>query len=95
MEEESKLLPPDGVYAVTVHDDNVGYRGMCFIKKRGNSSIDALVEFYLFENPSELSGKSATVFFHKMIREEKELATPQELKSQLMIDKLQIDELIF
>ena len=95
IEEESKLLPPDGVYAVTVHDDSVGYRGMCFIKKRGNSSIDALVEFYLFENPRELSGKSATVFFHKMIREEKELATPQQLKSQLMIDKLQIDELIF
>lgn len=95
IEEESKLIPTDGVYAVTVHDDHTSYRGMCFIKKRGNSSMDALVEFYLFDNPEELSGKIATVFFHKRIRDEKELSTPEELKAQLTLDKMQIDELIF
>ena len=95
IEEESKLIPPDGVYAVTVKDEEMSYRGMCFIKKRGNSSIDALVEFFLFEQPEELSGRTAIVSFHKRIREERELSTPEALKSQLMIDKSQIDELIF
>ena len=95
IEEESKLIPPDGVYAVTVKDEEKSYRGMCFIKKRGNSSVEALVEFFLFDKPEELSGRTATVFFHKRIREEKELHTPEELKAQLMIDKTQIDDLIF
>ncbi|MEI6900752.1 MAG: riboflavin kinase [Bacteroidota bacterium] len=95
IEEESKLIPPDGVYAVTVNDETTSYRGMCFIKKRGNSSIEALVEFFLFDMPGNLTGHSATVFFHKRIRDVKELATPEELRSQLMIDRMQIDELIF
>lgn len=95
IEEESKLIPPDGVYAVTVRDEEKSYRGMCFIKKRGSSSIEALVEFFLFDKPEELSGRTATVFFHKRIREERELNSPEELKAQLMIDKSQIDDLIF
>lgn len=95
IEEESKLIPPDGVYAVTVKDEEKSFRGMCFIKKKGSSSIDALVEFFLFDMPGELSGRTATVFFHKRIREVRELSTPEELKSQLIIDKMQIDDLIF
>lgn len=95
IEEESKLIPPDGVYAVTVRDEEKNYRGMCFIKKRGSSSVEALVEFFLFDKPGELSGRTATVFFHKRIREERELRTPEELKAQLMIDKSEIDDLIF
>ena len=95
IEEESKLIPPDGVYAVTVFDEERSYRGMCFIKKRGESSVDALVEYYLFDDPEVLSGNSATLFFHKRIREEKPLETLEQLKQQLLIDKTQIDELIF
>ena len=57
--------------------------------------MDALVEFFLFDQPEELSGRTATVFFHKRIREEKELHTPEELKAQLVIDQSQIDDLIF
>jgi riboflavin kinase / FMN adenylyltransferase len=95
IEEESKLIPPNGVYAVSVMDEERVYRGMCFIKKKGDRSTDALVEFYLFELPGELSGKTATVLFHKRIREEKVLNTPEELKKQLLIDKSYIDDLIF
>jgi riboflavin kinase/FMN adenylyltransferase len=95
IEEESKLLPPNGVYAVSVKDDDRTYRGMCFIKKRGESSIDAVVDFYLFEKPETLSGTSAIVYFHKFIREEKPFSTPEELQKQLQIDRNQIDDLIF
>jgi riboflavin kinase / FMN adenylyltransferase len=95
IEEESKLLPPNGVYAVSVKDDKNDYRGMCFIKKSGNSSIDAVVEFYLFDRPEALSGTTATVNFHKFIREEKPFQSAEELRKQLQIDRLQVDELIF
>jgi riboflavin kinase / FMN adenylyltransferase len=95
IEEESKLIPPNGVYAVTVADDTNQYRGMCFIRKMGNLSTDALVEFFLFDAPDELSGKTATVLFHKRIREELVLNTPEELRKQLLIDKKYIDDLIF
>ncbi len=95
IEEESKLLPPNGVYAVTVADKDNTFRGMCFIKKRGQSSIEAVVEFFLFDTPEILSGSSATVYFHKFIREEKHFYTPEEMQKQLQIDRAQVDELIF
>jgi riboflavin kinase/FMN adenylyltransferase len=95
IEEENKLIPPDGVYAVTVFDEEKGFRGMCFIKKKGQSSLDAKVDFFLFDTPESLAGKTAIVYFHKRIREERILSTPEELKQQLLIDKMQIDELIF
>jgi len=95
IEEESKLLPPNGVYAVSVADEDRTFRGMCFIKKRGQSSIEAGVEFYLFDTPETLSGPSATVYFHKFIREEKPFNTPEELQKQLQIDRENMDELIF
>jgi len=95
IEEESKLLPPNGVYAVSVADEDRTFRGMCFIKKRGRSSIDAVVDFYLFDTPEALSGSSATVYFHKFIREEKPFHTPEEMQRQLQIDRANVDELIF
>ena len=95
IEEESKLLPPNGVYAVSVTDDHKAYRGMCFIKKRGQSSTDAVVDFYLFDTPTSLSGASATVYFHKFIRTEKPFSTPEELQKQLQIDRAMVDDLIF
>ena len=55
IEEESKLLPPNGVYAVSVKDEARTFRGMCFIRKQGESSIDAKVDFYLFDTPEKLS----------------------------------------
>jgi riboflavin kinase/FMN adenylyltransferase len=95
IEEESKLLPPNGVYAVSVTDEIQTFRGMCFIKKRGQSSTEAVVDFYLFDTPEALSGSSAIIYFHKFIREEKPFNTPEEMQKQLQIDRVQVDELIF
>ncbi|MCX6243822.1 MAG: riboflavin biosynthesis protein RibF [Bacteroidetes bacterium] len=95
IEEESKLLPPNGVYAVSVSDDRQSFRGMCFIKKRGQSSIEAVVDFYLFDTPASLTGTSATVYFHKFIRDEIPFSTMEDLQKQLQIDRAVVDELIF
>ena len=95
IEEESKLIPKNGVYAVSVLDNENLYRGLCFIKKKGLLSNEAIVEFYLFDRPAELSGTTATVLFHKFIREEMNFASPEALKAQLIIDQSQVDDLIF
>jgi riboflavin kinase/FMN adenylyltransferase len=95
IEEKSKLIPKDGVYAVSVLDNEHLYRGLCFIKKKGPLSNDAVVEFYLFNRPAEFSGTTVTVLFHTFMREEMNFAGPDALKAQLMIDQSKVDDLIF
>lgn len=95
IEEEIKLIPPDGVYAVTALYGQKSFRGLCFIKKRGASSCDATVEYHLVDAPGSTREKSVTLFFHKRIREERTFATPGELRRQLLLDKEQIEETMF
>ena len=57
--------------------------------------MDAVVDFYLLDMPETLTGSSATVYFHKFIREEKPFNSPEEMQKQLQIDRAQVDELIF
>jgi riboflavin kinase / FMN adenylyltransferase len=95
IEEDCKLVPPNGVYAVTVIGEDSFSRGMCFIRKNETNPLDTLVETHLFENYGNIEGQVVTILFHKRIREEKVLGTIEELKKQLMADKAQVDELIF
>ena len=95
IEEDCKLVPPNGVYAVTVIGNNSFSRAMCFIRKNDVSPLDTLVEVHLLENYGTVEGEIGTLLFHKRIREERILSTPDDLKKQLTIDRDQVDELIF
>jgi riboflavin kinase/FMN adenylyltransferase len=95
IEEDSKLVPPSGVYAVTVVGDDIFSRAMCFIRKNVENPLETLVEVHLLESYGSIEGEIGTLMFHKRIREERVLATTDELKKQLTIDKNQVDELIF
>ena len=95
VEEDCKLVPPNGVYAVTVNGGTVPMKGMCFIRKNHESPIDTLVEFHLTENDERLDNKIISLYFHKRLREEKTMSSLEELRKQLLIDKSQIDELIY
>jgi riboflavin kinase/FMN adenylyltransferase len=95
IEEVSKLVPPNGVYAVTVIGDDCFSRAMCFIRKNEEIPLNTEVEVHLFETYGQIEGQVVTLLFHKHMREEKILTTPEELKKQLTIDKNQVDELIF
>ena len=95
IEEECKLVPPNGVYAVTVVGDDCFSRAMCFIRKNEDSPIDTLVEVHLLESYGNIDGRLGTLLFHKRIREERNLETTEDLKKQLTIDRNQVDELIF
>jgi riboflavin kinase/FMN adenylyltransferase len=95
IEEESKLVPPNGVYAVTVLGEDSFSRAMCFIRKNTEKPLETLVEIHLLENYGSIEGQVVTLLFHKRIREEMLLRTTEELKRQLIIDRNQVDELIF
>jgi riboflavin kinase/FMN adenylyltransferase len=95
VEEDCKLVPPNGVYAVTVTGDNCFSRAMCFIRWNAEAPQDMLVEVHLLEQYGSLEGEIVTLLYHKRIREEKNITTIEELRRQLTIDKNQVDELIF
>jgi len=95
IEEDCKLVPPNGVYAVTVIGDDCFSRAMCFIRKNEAEPLHTEVEAHLFENYGRIEGQIVTLLFHKQMRTERVLATREDLKKQLTIDKNQVDELIF
>ena len=65
IEEESKLLPVDGLYEVSIGQDHKIYPGTCTVTKRGSSSTDAVVDLHLPGFSSDLSGTFVTILFHK------------------------------
>jgi len=95
IEDNCKLVPPNGVYAVTVIGEDCFSRAMCFIRKNEEFPLDTLVEVHLLESYGSIEGQIGTLLFHKRIREERILTTPEDLKKQLTIDRNQVDELIF
>ncbi len=95
IEEDCKLAPPNGVYAVTVIGEDSFSRAMCFIRHNEERPIDTLVEVHLLESYGTIEGEIVTLLFHKRIREERILTTTEDLKKQLTIDRNQVDELIF
>ena len=95
IEEDCKLAPPNGVYAVTVIGEDSFSRAMCFIRRNEERPIETLVEVHLLESYGTIEGEVVTLLFHKRIREERILTTTEDLKKQLTIDRNQVDELIF
>jgi riboflavin kinase / FMN adenylyltransferase len=95
IEEDCKLVPPNGVYAVTVTSEDCFSRAMCFIKKNETMPAKTLVEVHLLENYGHPEGQTVTLLFHKRIRNELALNTAEELKKQLTMDRDQVGKLGF
>ena len=99
IEEECKLVPPDGVYAVRIEADTKSYKGILNIKnsRYGNDRCkeEIIIELFPFEIKEPLNGKDASVYFAKYIRQELEFSDLDELKKQLEKDKALVEELIY
>lgn len=99
IDEDIKLIPPQGVYAISFSCDKDYYRGMLNIRNARTQyqphHPDICIDMHLFEYDKNLVGKTATIYFHKRIRDVKNFNNQDELKTQLMIDKNMIDELIY
>ncbi|OFX83224.1 MAG: hypothetical protein A2W99_12610 [Bacteroidetes bacterium GWF2_33_16] len=95
IEEEIKLVPLEGVYAVSLTCGNLNYRGMLNIKNTNESQPSIQVHLFDLEPNHNLIGKLATLIFHKRMRGELILSKSDDLHFQLQKDKNEIEELIY
>ncbi|MBK6346376.1 MAG: riboflavin biosynthesis protein RibF [Bacteroidales bacterium] len=99
IEEENKLVPNDGVYAVNVLIDGEFYKGILNIKNSLPVEVrkieDIMIDLHLFEEIHNLKGKTATVFFAKRIRDELQFTDPGQMRRQLDADLIEVEELIY
>lgn len=94
IDEDVKLIPLEGVYAVSIDCDNTRYRGMLNIKTFTETNNPGVL-VHLFDYDSNLEGKISTISFHKRMRDELKLDDADSLKIQLEKDKAEIEELIY
>jgi len=96
IEEDEKLVPPDGVYAVSVTDGHVRYKGMLNIKQEfENVQSNPEVHIFELEHEFDLRGKMVTIQFHKHMRKELNLENTEKLQKQLEKDRTDIEQLIY
>jgi riboflavin kinase / FMN adenylyltransferase len=98
LDEECKLIPPDGIYAVHVIAGNVYSKGMAAIQRPHDFIYDArkiMVNVFLFDHNIQLNKKTGTVYFHKQIRDGSVYKDNQLIQSEFEESKEEIEELIY
>lgn len=84
-----KLIPSDGIYAVTVKQGHATYGGMLYIGYRPTiNGAKRNIEVNIFDFAKNIYGESITVNFHKMIRGDRTFNGLDELTRQLHQDKI-------
>jgi riboflavin kinase/FMN adenylyltransferase len=96
LEEEDKLLPADGVYAVRVEVGGVLYGGMLSIGKRPtiDNGNDRSIEVYIFHFDGDLYGQTISLQLVEHTRPEVKFCSKEDLMAQLQKDRKQIEELL-
>ncbi len=99
IDEDIKLVPPEGVYAVSLTTNESYFRGMLNIRNAKTiyqpHHPNTCIDIHLFDYDNNLIGKTATVYFHKRIRDLANFNNVEDMKTQLTKDKAIIDDLIF
>ncbi len=99
IDEDIKLIPPEGVYAISLNCKDQHYRGMLNIRKACTKyqplHPDICIDIHLFDFDGDLIDETACVLFHKRIRELINFRDSEHMRIQLTKDKVMIDELIY
>jgi len=96
MEEDVKLVPPEGVYAISLNAKGERFRGMLNIKSFRDSDKPSIqIHLFNYNSTFELIDQDAIITFHKRMRDELKLDNAESLKLQLEKDKDEIEELIY
>lgn len=89
IEVKHKLVPMDGIYAVTILHEHKKYGGMLYIGNRPTiNGTKQNIEVNIFDFGKDIYGESLTVNFHKLIRGDKKLSDLEALKEQISLDKI-------
>lgn len=83
-----KLIPADGIYAVTVSHEQITYNGMLYIGNRPTvNGTKRNIEVNIFDFAKNIYGDALTVQLHKLIRLDMKFTDLEGLKQQLIVDK--------
>lgn len=86
--ETYKLIPADGIYAVTVEIDKIQYNGMGYIGHRPTlNGMSRNIEVNIFDFEGDLYGMNIRLHFYHFIREDIRFNSLEELRVQLGKDK--------
>ncbi|MEO9805081.1 MAG: bifunctional riboflavin kinase/FAD synthetase [Reichenbachiella sp.] len=89
VEEDFKLIPKDGAYAVRVLVDEVWHKAMLNVGIRPTvGGLHRVIETHLFDFKKEIYDRPIQIEFVKHLRDEKKFDSLEELKTQLQKDKL-------
>lgn len=91
--EDLKLLPKQGVYAVTIIVEGVLYEGMANLGVKPtfvDGEITPTLEVFIFDFDKDIYGEQVTVYWHEHIREEKKFNGVDEIVTQLTADEKHI-----
>ncbi len=98
-EEENKLIPPDGVYAVNIEGEKFYEKGMILIDEtvgiHKNPSERSAAYLHILSNKNIQEGQEVTVYFHKQIRSRSKSSAIIFNEKQMKQDLKLIAELIY
>lgn len=89
-DDQHKLIPTDGVYAVLVNVGGVPYKGMLNVGSRPtvNTNVDhRSIEVHIFDFSADIYQCDISVSFVERIRDEVKFGSLDQLKEQLALDK--------
>jgi riboflavin kinase/FMN adenylyltransferase len=85
-----KLIPAEGIYAVTVLHGNVTYKGMLYIGNRPTVNGTKLaIEVNIFDFHKDVYGEQLTIRFHRFIRGDVKFPDLESLTQKLAEDKVE------
>jgi riboflavin kinase/FMN adenylyltransferase len=88
IEQPYKLIPSDGIYAVTVEMDNQLYKGMAYIGQRPTiNGMTRNIEVNIFDFNQEIYGQYIKMRFLEFLRHDVKFTGLEALKVQLQKDK--------
>jgi riboflavin kinase/FMN adenylyltransferase len=88
IEETYKLIPSDGIYAVTVKMGDENYRGMAYIGQRPTiNGMTRNIEVNIFDFNKEIYGQTIVMTFLQFLRHDVKFTGLEALKVQLHEDK--------
>lgn len=88
IEQAYKLIPSDGIYAVTISMENQHYRGMAYIGQRPTiNGMTRNIEVNIFDFDREIYGQYIKMNFMEFLRHDVKFTGLEALKIQLQKDK--------
>lgn len=95
VEDETKIIPANGVYAVYVYINGNKFRGMLNIGTRPTVNGEMKrVEVNIFDFQNDIYGQTVNMELVDRIRDEKKFDNIEELKQRLSIDKNLVSQIL-